>query len=74
MKSHESKMDLQSDASQVAGLAASSDAARTAILMRIRQAQGRGKRVVAGELAQRDLLFVAIRAARCRRWLSISRD
>lgn len=57
MKSPESKMDLQSDASQVAGLAASSDAARTAILMRIRQAQGRGKRVVAGELAQRDLLL-----------------
>jgi L-lactate dehydrogenase complex protein LldG len=57
MKSPESKMDLQSDASQVTGLAASSDAARAAILMRIRQAQGRGKRVVAGELAQRDLLL-----------------
>ena len=57
MKPLESKMDLQSNASQPAGLAASSDAARSAILARIRQAQGRGKRVAVGELAQRDLLL-----------------
>lgn len=57
MKSHEPNRDPQPEAGLPAGLAASSDAARSAILARIRQAQGRGKTVVAGELAQRDLLL-----------------
>ncbi len=57
MKSLEPKRDPQSRAGQPAGLVATSDAARSAILARIRQAQGRGKTVVAGELAQRDLLL-----------------